>query len=203
MTPLHTTSPWYFLWIQGLMKLGDKVIFGVILPLMLIPALTIIWPYLEVGRNRRYGARRIGLSIAALSLVGSAILTFMGTPWYGVETSPDQEAVAVLLPQTHPGPLRLSDWEDIPYGTFAASEWDSAPTDTTSKLLRTFHRELEHAEDSPLYEDVEGFMIVEDWQEDLKKITLRVVWTVPETGAPGEFSEVFFFHRYSDYGQGE
>ena len=28
VTPLHTTSPWYFLWIQGLMKLGDKFIFG-------------------------------------------------------------------------------------------------------------------------------------------------------------------------------
>ena len=203
VTPLHTTSPWYFLWIQGMMKLGEKAIWGVIIPLIAIPTLTIIWPYLEVGRNRRYGARRIGLSILALSFVGAAIFTYMGTPHYRVETSPDQEAVAVLLPQTHPGPLRLADWEEIPFGVYVASEWESAPTRTTSKLLRTFDRELDHARDNPLYENVEGFMIVEDWQQDLKKITVRVTWDNPETGEPSEFSEVFFFHRNSDHGQGE
>ncbi|MFQ5922760.1 MAG: cytochrome bc complex cytochrome b subunit [Anaerolineales bacterium] len=203
VTPLHTTSPWYFLWVQGLMKLGDKVIFGFIIPFVIVLGITVSWPYVEVGRNRRYGARRIGLSIAAASVILAAILTFMGTPWFGVETSPDQEAVAVLLPQTHPGPLRLADWEDIPYGTFTASEWETAPTRTTSRLLKTFHEELAKAEDDPIYGNVEGFMIVEDWQSDLKKITLRVVWVDPETGAPGEFSEVFYFHRNSDYGQGE
>ena len=203
VTPLHTTSPWYFLWIQGMMKLGDNFIFGALIPFGIVFGLLVVWPYIEVGRNRRYGARRIGLSIAAFSVIGAAILTYMGTPWFGVETSPDQEAIAVLLPQTRPGPLRVADWDDIPLGTYAASEWDSAPTRTTSKLLKTFHQELENAREDPLYGDVEGFMIVEDWQTDLKKITVRVVWTNPETGAPSEFGEVLYFHRNSDHGQGE
>jgi hypothetical protein len=185
------------------MKLGDKFIFGALIPFGIVFGTIVAWPYIEVGRNRRYGKRRIGLSIAASSIILAAILTFMGTPWFGVETSPDQEAIAILLPQTSPGPLRTADWNDIPFGTYSASEWESAPTRTTSKLLKTFDRELQNARDNPLYGDVEGFMIVEDWQTDLKKITVRVVWVNPETGAPAEFSEIFFFHRNSDYGQGE
>ncbi|HXV41988.1 MAG TPA: cytochrome b N-terminal domain-containing protein, partial [Anaerolineae bacterium] len=30
-TPLHTTAPWYFLWLQGMLKLGDKTLWGVII----------------------------------------------------------------------------------------------------------------------------------------------------------------------------
>ncbi len=203
ITPLKTTSPWYFLWVQGMMKLGDKVIWGFVVPFVIVASITVVWPYVEVGRNRRYGARRIGLSIAAGSVVLAAILTYMGTPWFGVETSPDQEAVAVLLPQTKPGPLRKSDWNDIPLGAFVASEWESAPTRTTTKLLKMFQEALELARDNPDYEQVEGFMTVEDWQTDLKQITLQVVWIDRETQQPGEFNEIYYFHRYSDYGQGE
>ncbi|MEK6587765.1 MAG: cytochrome b N-terminal domain-containing protein [Chloroflexota bacterium] len=203
VTPLHTTSPWYFLWIQGMMKLGDKLIFGVIIPLVLIPTLTVVWPYLEVGPSRRYGARRIGLSIAAMSVVGAAVLTYMGTPWFAVATSPDQEAIAVLLPQTSPGPLRMADWDELPFGTYEASQYAQAPTRILSRLLETFHEEVEKAKRDPRYLDPEGLMIIEDWQAELKKIILRVVWTDNETGEPGESSQTQYLHRFSDYGQGE
>jgi quinol-cytochrome oxidoreductase complex cytochrome b subunit len=202
VTPLHTTSPWYFLWVQGLMKLGDKLIFGLALPFGAILGTIVIWPYIELGPSRRYGHRRIGLSIMAGSLVLAGVLSFMGTPWYRVNTSPDQEAVAVLLPQTKPGPLRTSNWEEIELGTFEASRWSTAPTATMGGLLETFNEEIEHISDSR-YRNPEGLMIVEDWQADLKKITLRVVWTDGDTGDPGEFSQTMYFHRNSDYGQGE
>lgn len=203
VTPLHTTSPWYFLWIQGLMKLGPKVIFGLLLPLMAIPTLTIVWPYMEVGRNRRYGARRLGLSIAAFSMIGAGILTYMGTPWFAVDTSPDQEAVAVLLPQTSPGPLRTSDWEQLSYGTYEAAQWRQAPTETLRDLLELLHEEVDKTDRDPRYLDAEGIMLIEDWQTDLKKITVRVVWTDGETGEPGQYEQVQYLHRHSDYGQGE
>lgn len=203
ITPLHTTSPWYFLWIQGLMKLGEKAIFGVILPLMVIPGIMTVYSYMEVGRNRRYGARRLGLSIASVSMIGAGILTYMGTPWFAVETSPDQEAVAILLPQTSPGPLRTADWEQLPYGTYEASRWAQAPTESLSGLLQLFHEEVEKTDRDPRYMDAEGIMLIEDWQTDLKKVTLRVVWTDGETGEASQFSQTQYLHRYSDYGQGE
>jgi hypothetical protein len=203
VTPLHTTSPWYFLWIQGMMKLGDNFIFGAVIPFMIVLPLIVVWPYLEVGPSRRYGSRRIGLSIAAFSLIGTAALTYMGTPWFAVETSPDQEAIAILLPQTSPGPLRQADWEQLPYGSYEAAQWAQAPTPTLSRLLETFDEEVEKAGRDPRYVGPEGLMIIEDWQPDLKKITLRVVWTDGETGKASEFSQVQYLHHFSDYGQGE
>src|SRR3970282_1712689 len=43
VTSLHTPSPWYFLWIQGMMKLGDKLLFGVIIPGGIL-SLIVVWP---------------------------------------------------------------------------------------------------------------------------------------------------------------
>jgi hypothetical protein len=72
-----------------------------------------------------------------------------------------------------------------------------------SRLLETFHEEVEKAKRDPRYLDPEGLMIIEDWQADLKKITLLVVWTDNETGELAESSQTQYLHRFSDYGQGE
>ena len=203
VTPLHTTSPWYFLWIQGMMKMGDKLLFGVFIPFMVVLPTIVVWPYVEVGPSRLYGHRRIGLSIAATSLIGAAVLSYMGTPRFAVTSSPDQEAVAALLPQTSPGPLRLAPWDELLYGTYEASQWQQAPSTTLQGLLRTFDREMEEVRGDQRYQAPEGFMIIEDWQTDLKKVTLRVTWTDGDTGDPGEYFQTQYLHRHSDYGQGE
>jgi quinol-cytochrome oxidoreductase complex cytochrome b subunit len=201
VTPLHSTAPWYFLWAQGLLKLGDKVIWGLIVP-GVFTGLLLVLPYFEVGPSRRYGDRRLGLSGAAITVLLFAVLSFMGSPWYAVQTSEEQEAVATMLPQTHPGPIRLADWEEIDYGTYRASDFTNAPNETLHELLREFHEEIELIESGERL-DHDGVMVVDDWQTDLKKITLRVLWTEAETGEPGEFSQVVYLHRNSDYGQGE
>jgi quinol-cytochrome oxidoreductase complex cytochrome b subunit len=201
VTPLHTTAPWYFLFLQGMLKLGDKVIWGVVIPTIVIGIL-FVFPYVEVGPSRRYGHRRIGLSLGVLSVAALVILSYMGTPWFGVDTSPEQEAVAVLLPQTHPGPVRLADWGELDVGTYEAANWDEAPSKTLQDILLTFHEEISVAEYGARTA-WEGIMIIEDWQPSLKKLTLRVLWIDSATGAPGEFSETAYLHQFSDYGQGE
>ncbi|HET7009556.1 MAG TPA: hypothetical protein VFI11_02170, partial [Anaerolineales bacterium] len=199
LTPLHITSPWYFLWLQGMLKIGDKVVWGLIVPGALT-GLLLVLPYFEVGPSRRYGDRRLGLSAAALSVAGLAILSFMGSPWYLVTSSPDQEAVAALLPQTHPGPLREADWDELTLGNFTAADWSAAPTRTLQSLLRQFNHELSDVE-SPDRQSVEGIMLIEDWQTDLKKVTLRVVW-VEANGTPHEYSQSVYLHRDRNHGVG-
>jgi hypothetical protein len=201
VTPLHSTAPWYFLWAQGLLKLGDKVIWGLIVP-GLFTGLLLILPYVEVGPSRRYGDRRLGLSAGAITVFVFAILSYMGSPWYAVQTSVEQEAVATVAPQTHPGPLRLSNWDEIAYGTFTTDELLEAPNDTMAEILGIFKEELDHIE-SDVRENHVGLIVIEDWQTDLKKITMRVLWDDLETGEPGEFSQTVYIHRSSDYGQGE
>ena len=118
ITPLHTTAPWYFLFVQGMLKIGDKVFWGLIAP-GIVTGLLVVIPYIEVGPSRRYGDRRVGLTMGLLFAATMACLSYMGTPHYLVSSSPDQEIVAEILPQTHPGPLRESDWSQLTAGSKA------------------------------------------------------------------------------------
>ncbi len=194
VTPLHTTAPWYFLWLQGMLKLGDKVLWGVIIPTIIVGA-TLVFPYVELGPSRRYGNRRIGLSGVAVVVYALAVLSFMGTPWYAVQSSADTEVLAELLPQTHPGPVRTADWDDLEVGTYDVANWSSAPTPTLENLLRLFDESLEsHGAELP---NAEGVMVVEEWQPGLKKITFRILWDSVETGQSREASQTTYLHRES------
>lgn len=198
VTPLHTTAPWYFLWLQGMLKLGDKVLWGVLLPTAIV-GLTLVLPYLEVGPSRRYGHRRIGLSAGLIVVALLAILSFMGTPHYAVTSSPDQEVAAVLAPETHPGPLRTTHYDDLLLGEYSAGAWASAPTVGLQKLLGTYAEALEREairKDPARYGDAKGYLIVEQWQENLKKITIRVTWN----GGQNTFEKRVYLHRDSGYG---
>lgn len=223
VTPLHTTAPWYFLWLQGMLKLGDKFFWGVIAPGILTNVL-ILLPYLEVGPSRRYGDRRIGLTIIMVSVAVMAILSYMGTPKYAVSSSADQEVVAALLPQTHPGEMREANWEEVMVGDYLAENYAGAPNETMRELLHLYHEEIEAAgpggpkcsarpqilfiparKDTCLA-DAHGEMKVEDWQTDLKKITFRVTWDGgPEAyclpGQQKEFCQTFYFHKNANYWQ--
>ena len=126
----------------------------------------------------------------------------MGSPWYAVQTSAEQEAVAELVPETHPGPLRLSDWDELQIGTYDAGGYALAPTAALHDLLEEFDHELSRIpKDGRM--DHEGIMVIEDWQTGLKKITLRVLWTNAEDGSTGEYSQTVYLHEDSNYGQGE
>ncbi len=184
-----------------MLKIGDKVIWGVVVPTLIFGFLFVL-PYVEVGPSRRYGDRRIGLSVIALSVYALAVLSYMGSPWYAVSSSPDQEVVAALLPQTHPGPVRLAPWELLEVGTYEADNYEQAPNSTMRDLLVLFNEEIEKAKGRRVgdYElkDAEGIMIIEAWQTNLKKITLRVLWTDPD-GNPAEFSDTVYIHRSSEH----
>jgi hypothetical protein len=56
----------------------------------------------------------------------------------------------------------------------------------------------------------EGYMIVEEWQPGLKRITFRIIWgqglNNAEACAPAakdEFCQTAYFHERANYGQGE
>jgi quinol-cytochrome oxidoreductase complex cytochrome b subunit len=81
--PLTTTAvdltnaraPWFFLWVQQLLKLGNPFLLGVVLPLILLVILILI-PYLfpkpadsELGRWFPKGGRVVQILIAVLSLL--------------------------------------------------------------------------------------------------------------------------------------
>ena len=132
VTPLHTTAPWYFLWLQGMLKLGDKVFMGIVIPTIIFGGLFVL-PYIDLTPSRRYADRRVALSLGAVVLLIFSILQFMGTPFYGVDTSASIEVAQDLIPQEGVGPVRA-----IPYDELSAhitvtdntrTLWDQTITD--------------------------------------------------------------------------
>jgi hypothetical protein len=195
-----------------MLKIGDKFFWGIIVPGIITNVLVVL-PYVEVGPSRRYGDRRVGLTAGFVTLATMAVLSYMGTPWYAVSSSPDQEVVAELLPQTHPGPLRTANWEDLVPGTYVAAEYENAPNRTLQALLEEYNHGLEEAEhgakcrlaDNCLVDPV-GYMIVDDWQTDLRRVTFRIIWEggppdVCLVGQSNEFCQVAYFHRTANYWQ--
>ncbi len=214
ITPLHTTAPWYFLWLQGMLKIGDKFIMGIVAPGVLTGVLVVL-PYLEVGPSRRYGDRRLGLTVGLLGVAGVAILSFMGTPFYAVTTSPDQEVVAELLPQTNPGPVRQADWTQLTAGTYEAANWQTAPTPSLQSLLKLYDDAMGQAANGATCRrfnnclvNGHGYLIIQDWQVGLKRITFRITWNegppngaVCQLGSPNESCTVAYYEQYANYWQ--
>jgi quinol-cytochrome oxidoreductase complex cytochrome b subunit len=121
VTPLHTTAPWYFLWLQGLLKLGDKIFWGLVVPTVLL-GMFMAWPYLDVTKSRRYAHRRFSLSLSMLFISAMLILSYMGTPKYGVDTAMDQEIAQKLAPMEGVGPLRAIPFNQMQVGTYCTSD---------------------------------------------------------------------------------
>jgi len=121
VTPLHTTAPWYFLWLQGMLKLGDKVFWGLVIPTVLLGAF-FVWPYLDVAPSRRYAHRRFTLSLMLIFITVMLFLSYMGTPKYGVDTAGDQEIAQELAPVEGVGSVRLMAYDSWVNGTFCVNK---------------------------------------------------------------------------------
>lgn len=197
-TPLHTVAPWYFLWIQGLLKLGDKTLMGVVLPLMVIFPLFVVMPYIDVGPVRRYGKRRFAISLSMLFMAVIAVLSWMGTPHFLVQTSKDQEIFFELAPDEKIGLVRSVPYEELNalIGTSMSvnqhdeNYWQHI-VPRSSKLwdvMETYEEEVFQARLLPAdlggLPNAEGFLVINQLQPDLVGVTLRITWD--DVQHPGE-----------------
>ncbi|NWF67969.1 MAG: cytochrome bc complex cytochrome b subunit [Chloroflexi bacterium] len=124
VTPLGTTAPWYFLWIQGALKLGDKVFWGIIFPTLVI-ILLMVWPYVDTQPSRRYAHRRFAITVCALFVSIMTILSYMGLPEYGVTTSADSEIRHELTMEpahSHIGIIRPVPFEQLVPGIYTTEQ---------------------------------------------------------------------------------
>lgn len=199
-TPLHTVAPWYFLWIQGLLKLGDKTLMGVIVPTILGGAFT-LWPYFDVGPNRRWASRRPAIMLSLIFVAFIFVLTWMGTPGFRVVTSADQEIMFEMAPSAKVGLVRPIPFEELEVGSYNTEPGGYASLSEDSEfyhVMEEFDHMIEEASDSLL--NVEGFVVVEDLQENLKGVTVRIVWDDPDNPSETITNEAFVpVHADSNY----
>ncbi len=123
VTPLGTTAPWYFLWIQGALKLGDKFVWGVAFPSIALGALALL-PYLDVTPSRRYAHRRFMLTLAMLLVSATTILSYMGLAKFAVQTSAETEIVHELT--FEPAHSKVGTGRTIPFDQMIVGAYTTA-----------------------------------------------------------------------------
>jgi quinol-cytochrome oxidoreductase complex cytochrome b subunit len=184
-TPLATEAPWFFLWVQGLLKLGDKTWMGVILP----AGIFVLWmlvPYLD--RNpRRLACRRSWWVIAGwFTLVTLGILTWMGTAQFGVSLPPSVAIMQEIAPEEGIGPLRAIPYDALPLGVYTHPARGASPA-----LAEVVEQLNQQTQAIPQGQSV---VIVEEIQQNLKRITIRLNWQGDEV-QPQSLEKVLYLHR--------
>lgn len=123
VTPLGTTAPWYFLWIQGALKLGDKLVMGIIFPTVLLGVLAVM-PYIDVSPSRRFSHRRISLTLAMLLISFVTVLSYMGLPEFAVQTSKEIEILHELT--FEPAHAKIGAARAIPFDQLVPGAYTTA-----------------------------------------------------------------------------
>lgn len=112
-TPQHTKAPWYFLWLQGMLKMGDKLWFGLIWPPVIIGGLLVL-PYLDRNPSRRFSDRKVALAGGVLALLYMGFLTYAGLPGYGIQQTGSQELLTEFVPIEGEGIVDHVEWTALP-----------------------------------------------------------------------------------------
>lgn len=201
VTPLHATAPWYFLWIQGLIKLPDifggiiegKFIYGVVIPGIVFGFLFIL-PYIDRNPSRRWQDRKLALAIAAVSIVTLGVLTWMGSPAYKAQATPQEEIALEFVPYDREGHIHEVPWEELEELTNASYETETAVTGaaTYPEHFGEFMLALSEAIEKDLPGGT-GLVTITIWQSELNRVDLDLTW--PEDGEQRTFNQYTYIHQ--------
>jgi ubiquinol-cytochrome c reductase cytochrome b subunit len=190
-TPLDTKAPWYFWWLQGMLKLGDKTIMGIIIPSILVVILFAV-PYIDRNPSRLFVKRPIAVGIGVLGVLILIMLSYMGLPVFGIESPPASRIIQDMSPEEGEGPLSEVSFEQLQAGYYIVNQ---TPTENLCPAMDFGCPELEEfygmyaervdeAIDAGRFPNGEGILVIEDWQKDLKKVTMRITWDDLSTDDP-------------------
>jgi quinol-cytochrome oxidoreductase complex cytochrome b subunit len=236
VTPLHTVAPWYFYWLQGLLKiphiipflpsdlatgvdrffanvlgLTPKVLWGIVVgPLVFVMLFAI--PYIDPNPSRRYGQRKVMLTLGALFAVLILYLSLAGIPTgvpltgFGyVGGTPATEIGQEFMPDEGDGDLMKIPFDQLVVGEYTVSPdpaVDGAPelNNVIKEIYYDMQRRINNADPSgkTLSQDATAKVQVVEIQPDLRQVTLVINYT-DETGTPLTFSKYKFLHKDSEH----
>ena len=206
-TPLDTKAPWYFWWLQGLLKLGDKALMGIIIPGLIFGLLFAI-PYIDRNPHRSFVKRPVAVSLGVLGVLILILLSYMGLPQYGIETPAATRIIQDMSPEEGHGPLQSVPYDQLQQGFYIVNE---TPIDNLcpeldfgcpelEEFYALFSHRVNEVIESGAIPNGDAVIVIENWQEDLKKVTMRITWDDPETGERNTYEKHVYIHSNS---QGE
>jgi len=197
-TPLHTVAPWYFYWLQGLLKIADKAIAGVYLPGILLVLLIAI-PYLDRNPSRRGRDRRVAIISGVVAGVVMIILSWMGTPYYAVQGAPAVEVIQELMPEEGMGPVREIGYAHLPLGVYDTRTHPQTEDEEFNHILHEFEASIASFEaKDPSFNEAYGILTISQEQPSLKRVNWDIYWLSPE-GVDETYNRFFFLHEDAFY----
>jgi len=145
VTPLGTTAPWYFLWVQGALKLGDKVIWGIVFPTIVLVFFA-IYPYLDVTKSRRFAHRRFQISLAFGFLAMFTVMSYMGLSEFGVINSADVEIIHEIVKEpahNHMGLILPVPYDELTAGMYTTRQFHAEQGDE-GNVVNAFNVEVDN-----------------------------------------------------------
>jgi quinol-cytochrome oxidoreductase complex cytochrome b subunit len=209
VTPFDTKAPWYFWWLQGMLKLGDKTLMGIILPTIIVGLLVAV-PYIDRNPHRSLFKRPLAVGIGLMAVLVLIVLSYMGLPIYGIQTSPAQRIVQDLAPEEGLGALRAVPFDQLQPGVYEVGQ--ELPRDlcpdidygcpALTGVFREYNDRImlaatnERLAPAQRLANAEAVMLVEDWQLDLRKITMRIAYDDPQNAQNRlTYERHIFLHR--------
>jgi hypothetical protein len=201
-TPLDTKAPWYFWWLQGMLKMGDKTVMGIFIPTILVGLLLGV-PYIDRNPYRSLYKRPLAVGIGVAAVITLVVLSYMGTPAYGIESPAATRIVQDLTPEEGVGPLREIPFDQLQAGVYevGVTKPDHLCPDLDfgcpklEQVFAQYSNWVKSAIDEGRLPQAQAVIVIEDWQANLKKVTPRIVWTDPDTGATKTYERHIFIHK--------
>ena len=201
-TPLDTKSPWYFWWLQGMLKLGDKTLMGIILPTLLVILLFAV-PYIDRNPHRSFAKRPVAVAVGVFGVLVLILLSYMGLPQYGIETPAATRIIQDMSPEEGSGPLQAVPYDQLQQGFYIVNE---TPTENVcpdmdfgcpefETFFALYTDRVNKAIESGALPNGDAVIVIENWQQDLKKDTMRISWDDPETGDRKTYERHIYIHR--------
>jgi hypothetical protein len=224
-TPQDTEAPWYFWWLQGMLKvdpasiienllskvgitvslgklLNSKQIMGIVIP-GILTALLVGIPYIDRNPNRSLYKRPWAVGAGLLAVLILGMLSYMGTPAYGIDTPAATRILQDLSPEEGSGPLDEIPFDQLVPGVYVMGETKPEKMCPTldfgcpelEAVFTEYTERVTKAEEDGKLPDAQAVLIIEDWQQDLRKVTPRIIWTDQETGKTQTYERHIFLHR--------
>ncbi|UCH61085.1 MAG: cytochrome bc complex cytochrome b subunit [Anaerolineales bacterium] len=213
-TPLDTKAPWYFWWLQGMLKLGDKTLMGIILPTIMVAVLVGI-PYIDRNPHRSLFKRPWAVGLGLLATLAIVVLSYMGLPEYGIPTPAASRIIQDMAPEEGLGPLREVPFEQLQPGVYEVGQ--EVPNNLCPDLILGSDQPRGCPELTEVFKDyndriiraatvtnlpknerlpnVQAVMVIEDWQQDLRKVTMRIGWDDVDSAERKSYERHVYIHR--------
>ncbi|PWH19370.1 MAG: hypothetical protein DDG58_05065 [Ardenticatenia bacterium] len=191
-TPLHTEAPWFFLWVQGLLKLGDKQLMGVWVPIGIFLLLFAL-PYLDRNPRRLVRHRPLALLLGTLFILAMGVFTYMGTHYYGIEMPTVVRIGQDWAPEEGVGILHTIPYDDLVVGAYFFNRTDPGTLPPTlARAWTALEERINAAAARGDLPDAWAVLLIEERQRDLKRITLRI----GTSGEDSAYERVLYIHRW-------